>query len=574
VELIKAIGNRLFWFMLKRRGAKSRKHLDALSRSAVRTSEQTLAKLLADNADTEYGRKYDFAGIRDAEDYRKKVPLSNYHTYEPYIKRMIENSEENLITRYPIRHYALTSGSSGAPKHIPVSQAGLDICAENSTVLCIGVMDEFYRTTTGRSLKNGYCLNTIEAPLSETESGVPKGTISGTVLKPYKKLLRYFLTSPDEILFPTQEMNMKYMKLRFALQERNVVCLVAPFMTAAVDLFTWLESNWTIMCDDIENGQISPDIHISQELRRKLEAILTPNPKRAQELREEFQNGFKGIVPRIWPNFQWIGSIGTAGFTQYTLKMRHYTGKNVPYNYLEYSASEALIAAERRMGETAYVLVPDGGFFEFIPVDPEEQEEQETEPVTLTIDEIEQGKDYEIVITNLSGFYRYRIGDIVRVTGFYNEAPALAFMYRKNQLISIAGEKTNDEALRWTIARFQEETGVEVNDYSIFADTDTKPGRYVFLLEPDQDIPSERLPTLRDNLEKNLSLANLSFGQKITTGVLGRSKLCIAEKETYMLYRDLQIMKGVSPNQLKPIRVIDTPEKRKFFFGLLEKESD
>ena len=64
MELIKAIGNRLFWFMLKRRGAKSRKHLDALSRSAVRTSEQTLAKLLADNADTEYGRKYGFGEIR------------------------------------------------------------------------------------------------------------------------------------------------------------------------------------------------------------------------------------------------------------------------------------------------------------------------------------------------------------------------------------------------------------------------------------------------------------------------------------------------------------------------------
>ena len=148
--------------------------------------------------------------------------------------------------------------------------------------------------------------------------------------------------------------------------------------------------------------------------------------------------------------------------------MRQYTGKNIPYSFLNYAASESLMAVARRTGEDGFVLLPDGGFYEFIPVDSEDEE------TTLTIDQLEAGKDYEIVVTNLSGFYRYKIKDVIRVKGFYNEAPLVSFLYRKNQMISIAGEKTNEEALRWTISKFQDETGVLVRDYSIYADTDSK----------------------------------------------------------------------------------------------------
>jgi hypothetical protein len=43
----------------------------------------------------------------------------------------------------------------------------------------------------------------------------------------------------------------------------------------------------------------------------------------------------------------------------------------------------------------------------------------------LTIDQIKAGFDYELVITNLSGFYRYRTGMNVRVVGRYHESPTV-----------------------------------------------------------------------------------------------------------------------------------------------------
>ena len=108
------------------RGRKVLRELDNNSKHAIEITNNLLFKLLDENKDTEYGKKYDFANIHTIEDYKKKVPFSTYDDYEPYIRRMVENGETNLLTVRDPKHYALSSGSVGNPKHIPVSQEELD----------------------------------------------------------------------------------------------------------------------------------------------------------------------------------------------------------------------------------------------------------------------------------------------------------------------------------------------------------------------------------------------------------------------------------------------------------------
>ena len=567
--LKKRLMNSLICHMMKRRGTLAVHHLDRMSRRAVAVSGEMLRQILSDNCDTEYGRKHHFAEIRSFPEYRERVPFTTYDDYAPYIERMIRNNEGNLLTADPVVHYALTSGSVGVPKQIPVTQKALDQYLLYAGSMIFGVLDEYYRDTTGRTCANGFCLNTLEAPPKTASNGTPQGAISGAVLRPYTKLLGAYMTSPAELIFPTAEMDMPYLKLLFALSERNVTCMLSAFMTGLVDLMTYLEINWSRLCDDIEQGTIDKEISLPGDLRSRFLALRRPDPERAEELRKEFSRGFDTpIIPRIWKNFQWLAAIGTGGFTQYAIRMRKYTGKNIPYSYLNYAASECLMGAARRTGDPSYVLLPDTGFFEFIPVDSKD------ENATCTIEELEQGKDYEIVVTNLSGFYRYRIGDVVRVTGFYNEAPAIQFLYRKNQMVSIAGEKTNGEAVQWMITKFHEDTGILVRDYSIYPDTDSKPGRYVVLIEPDGTIDPAMLSQYRDIVERRLGEANPSFGAKINRGILGRTRLCFVQRETYMLYRDTLVYRGVSQNQIKPVRIIDTPMKKRFFFGLIDYEID
>lgn len=545
-------------------GRKSVHELDELSRNAKKTSEDFLLKLLDENKDTEYGRKYGFADIHSVEEFKDKVPFSDYDTYAPYIKRMIENDEDNLISAKKPVHYALSSGSIGVPKHIPVSEEELKKYKKFTTNLVFGVIDEFYRNTTGKPLDSRYGLSVIEVRFGETKFGIPKGAISGNILKQVKDFTPYFLSSPWEIIAPETDMDLKYLRARFALETRNITFLNGAFITALVDLTDYICNNWEMLCKDIYHGRINKDIDIPRDLREKYEEMLKPNPKRAKQLTIEFQKGTERILPRIWPGLRFVASIGTGGFATYAKRLKHYTGRNIPFINTAYAASEGIFAAGRRVSETSYVLIPDGGFYEFIPM------KTEDETKTLTMEELEEGEEYEIIITNTSGFYRYRIKDVIRCTGFYNEAPMIEFIYRKNQMISIAGEKTNEEAVRWSVHQFEKQTGININDYSLYADTNTVPGHYAFVIEPEKLLSKEDYDYVRDVLESKLMQANPSFGDKIRTGVLGKSELIVVQNQTYQLYRELMMKKGVSSNQLKPVRVIDTPIKKDFFFTLRE----
>ncbi len=564
-EIGASVMNAVIIKVLVTRGKRAMRQLDDDSKDAVAISERMLMKLLDENKDTEYGKKYGFADIHSIAEYQEKIPLTHYDDYAPYIERMIHDGEENLLSASPTMHYALSSGSVGVPKHIPVSQTGLDVYSKYATSLMYAVCDEYYRNTTGRSMRHGVLFNAIELKLMETERGVPKGPISATVVKPLKKVAPYFASSPWPLIIADGDVDMKYLKLRFALERRDITVMVAPFMTALVDLMDYLKANWDKLCNDISRGAIDPEVRMPRELREDLTARLTPNRSRADELRREFEKGFDTpIIPRIWPGFSAVIAIGTGGFSTYTRKMRKYTGKNIPYDNLTYAASESLMGAARHVGDTSYVLLPESGFYEFIPINDEQSGK------LLTIDQLEEGEEYEIVLTNVSGFYRYRLGDVIRVTGFYHESPLIEFVCRKSQMLSIAGEKTNEEAVRWSVDEFMRETGEHVVDYSVFADVDTEPGHYVFLMETDGIVPREKLEEYRSIVEEKLMHANPSFGSKIRTGVLGKTELRFVQQQTYQLYRDMMIMKGTSPNQLKPVRIIDTPMKEKFFFGLVE----
>jgi len=548
-------------------GQKAKKELAKNCASAGQVSQNLLLTILRDNAETEYGKEHGFASIKSAAEYRRKVPFSTYDDYAPYIERMVDSGEKDLITTYPIRHYAVSSGTVGVPKHIPVSQRTLDLYSAYGCNIDFAVMDEWYRQKTGRSFPAGKGLYALEAREMYMDNGLPKGPISATTIKPVKKFIPYIFSSPWEVISPKGNMDMKYLKIRYALAEPELTFMAGAFMTAIVDLMDYMKGHWPMLVADIREGKINPDVVMPPETRELLEGRMKPDPVRADALQAVFEEGFDTpIVPRLWKHMSWIAAIGTGDFKSYTDKMRDYAGPDIPMDFTVYGASESLMAVANKAEDDAFVLIPDSGFYEFIPMTGDDDSK------TLLLDELLPGRDYEIVLTNLSGFYRYRIGDVIRVVGYEGQSPRLRFVYRKNQMVNIAGEKTNAESLAWSVSEFARETGCIVADYSVYADTDAVPGRYVVLVEPDRPLAMERMAEYTRIVEEKLGFANPSFGDKVAKGVLGPTQLYFEQLETYALYRDLMVMKGISPNQLKPVRVIDTPMKEKFFFGLIEKE--
>ncbi len=553
---------------------KGREALRVLKENCAHASEfskNLLMKIIKDNENTEFGREHNFSEINSVEDYKKNIPFSTYDTYAEQILRMTKG-EKNILTVYPIVHYATTSGSIGVPKNIPVSIHTLRLYGDYTSNVATALIDDYVKKNEGRQMKDGKRLLTATVTQSTVDDGTSRGSISGKMYEHVKDFMLTKVASPPQLLFPEGKMNFKYLKSFYALKEPNITTIAAPFTTAVFDLLHFIELNWVTLCDEIEKGELSKEYDIPDDVRQKLQSELKPDPKRAEFLRNEFKKGFDTpFVPRIWPNMEYINAIGSGGFKIYTDKLRQYTG-NIPMTFCNYAASEAMFAVVTEVESMDYTLIPQGGFYEFLPMDIADDPEEEIMTKTKNLNELEVGKEYEIIVTNLSGFYRYRIGDIVSIVGYEGESPKLCFYCRKNQMLSIAGEKTNEACVLNVIDNFSAKTGVNVRDYSVFADTEKTPGRYVLFIEPDKPQPKENHAKFRDITDDAMCAANPSYGAKVNDGILSPMSINFVEQETYALYRDVMLTKGVSENQIKPVRIIDTPFKEKFFFNFIDND--
>lgn len=539
--------------------------ISTYSKDPLKVNEALLMQIIHDNRNTEYGRRFGFSDISNADEYRKKVPLSGYDDYEPYIRRMAQNGEHDLITSYDVIHYAVTSGSVGVQKMIPITDRSMALYKESFFGRTIALAGRYYKQKYGQTLPAGKCLDMLEIESFRAEDNTPKGSVSGAVSGKFRDMFSVMMTSPEPVQIPGNGMNMNYMKARFALEERSLVFILSAFMTNIVDMMNYIRSNWEMIVDDIQNGTINEEV-CDQESRALIMPYIKKHPERAQELREVFSHGFDTpIMPRIWKNLTWVCSIGTGSFSFYSEKFRKYAGENIAIDYFAYAASEGILGIAVNMNDPRFVPVLNSCFFEFLPVDAPEGRNE-----TLLIDELEQGKEYEVIITNLSGFYRYKIKDVIRVVGFHNSCPMITFAYRKNQLVNIAAEKMMEEHLDEAVRRFGNELGSQFNDYAVYVDDGGDVSRYVVLLEPDQPTAVDLEGTYGEKIERIFGEVNPEYGILTKLGSLGRPMVLIQKQRTHAFWREMMLAKGASRNQVKPVRVLDTPMKQHFFFSLVE----
>lgn len=526
---------------------------------------ELLMKLLEENKDTEYGKKYDFENIHSVEEFQAKVPISRYDDYVEYILRMTENDEKNLICAYDIPHYCKSSGTMGNPKRIPMSDRAIEIFYKyNSNYMNAMLADKLgYSWIDGKNMS----LTESAANIDYLKNGASYGALSVKAMLKFRNFLSFMYTSPDEATFPKPDTNTRYLHARFGLMDKNITNTGASFFSFYLELMRYIEQKWEMLVKDIEEGTIDDSIKMSAEVRESLLKKIQPMPERAAELREIFSQGFEEpFVPKVWPKLQVLLGVGTGGFKMYADKIKErYTGEKVRQYKVGLSASEGIFSVPFELDCDDSVLLPDSMFYEFLPLEAGDDFSQ-----IVTLDKVEVGKDYELITTNLSGFYRYRMRDAVRVTGKYKGTPTIQFLCRIDQTVSIMGEKTTEVAIRKAAENTADELGFELIDFSMFPDTDATPVRYVYFMELGKMPEGLKAKEIRYVLEQKLAQANPSMGDKVKKGICGYTKLNILEPETYMLYRDLMLAKGVASGQLKPVRVIMNEIQRKFFFGLTE----
>ena len=534
---------------------------------------ELLMKLLDDNKDTEYGRKYDFASIRSIEDYQKKVPVVVYDDLAPYLERMMDG-EKNLLTAYNYNHFNETSGTVGTPKVVPMTDEQSEVYVKYNNLYQYGIMNEQVDHTwmegRGFCTSSGNC-RTLKSGLTVGEASAKMADYIKGGIDALDTMIRTMYTSPIEGLNPEHGVNTKYVHTRFALMDREVRGMISGFYSVVVLFLRYIEDNYELLIHDIETGTISEEIDMPDGVRESLLKKIEPMPERAEELRKAFSDGVDTPwVLKVWPHFTYLAGAGGDGFEVYDrLLKEHYIGDGIANIYSGITASEGLWSVPSGVNDFDSILAPKAAFVEFLPV---EAGDDFTKCVTM--DKLEAGKIYELIITNLSGFWRYRMSDAVLVTGFYNKTPKVQFMYRVNRTINLAEEKTTEKALQIAVENTCKELGIELADFSVYPNTDVTPNRYDFLIEPLHEITKFDMEKLKETIFKYLCEANPVYFDCYDDHWLDKPEVYFLQPETSLLYRDMMVFRGASMNQLKPVRVIMNERQRKFFFGLVQKMDD
>lgn len=506
-------------------------------------AEQNLIRLLRDNQDTDFGRAHGFREIEDADEYRRNVPLSTYDDYEEGIRRM-RRGEKHVLTAYELAAYCKTSGTEGRTKYIPVTYESLSRYSDWS---------ERYKNRVYRAAGGGKRLfvNTFRTMPND-------GKIEDRLFSElYNRwmcengLLRLEeYAGGEEGLFDREAGEALYAKVWLGFATEDLVLLEAAFQYDVLNFFAYMERRWEEILRDMERGEIPVGVALSERMRRRLLAC-RPGEERLAEVRRECGAGFEQIAGRLWKGLRAVCGISSRAYSAEDAALRRYTG-SIPRQYLCYCASECFMGVPVDENSFAYRLVPENAFYEFLPYD----EAGENDGETLLMHQLKRGELYEIVVTNYSGLYRYRMGDILKVVDFDDGVPVVEFMFRRNQAFSLAGEKLDVRHLETAIESLRAEFPVELFCFGVTVRK--MPGVYYALVTLGEDGGGAGLAErLSAALDDALGEANVDYQDLRQLGQLGRAEVfpVSGEKLSELLARYLPAHRHNKPVHVLPMEI-------------------
>jgi hypothetical protein len=165
-----------------------------------------------------------------------------------------------------------------------------------------------------------------------------------------------------------------------------------------------------------------------------------------------------------------------------------------------------------------------------------------------------------------SGLYRYRQGDILKVTGFYNSTPEVAFVCRKGVVLSVNLDKTDEEELQLVVEKASgqlKRANMELLEFSSYADHESQPGHYVIFweLQSHEDLDRRVLDEFCTILDRSFN--DLYMGGRAAR-TIGPLELAIVKEGAFTRLMDQFVRdRGVSASQYKTPRCITNPASLK-----------
>ena len=382
---------------------------------------RVLKKLMKKARFTEFGQKYRFDDIllskHPAKKFQEIVPIHDYNKiYEEWWKKTLEGVPD-VTWPGKIKYYALSSGTSeAASKYIPVTKELLRSNSINFIRQLLSLIR--YDEANKRAMTKGFLFLGGATDLQKGKAGWYAGDLSGILAKKRPFWFQTFY-KPGGRIAAISDWNQKLHEIVEHATEWDIGYIVGV-------------PAWCQMCMEmvIEHYQVK-NIH------------------------------------EIWPNFSFFVHGGVA-FEPYKKSFEKLLGKPIVYieNYL---SSEGFLGYKTREHAKGMQLILNNNiFFEFVPFDDKNFDhdgKMVDEPEAYMIHEVEEGKEYALLMSTNAGSWRYLLGDTIKFVDL--EKTEVVITGRTKHFLSLTGEHLSVDNMNKTIELVSEEFNISIPEYTV-----------------------------------------------------------------------------------------------------------
>jgi GH3 auxin-responsive promoter len=390
-----------------------------------------LLGIVTANADTEFGRRHGFERVASFADFQSRVPISTYDDLQPYIAAAMAGRPYQL-TREPPVLFTMTSGTTGARKYIPMTASERAARRGRSRLWVSAFFHDHPHVTRGRVLS-------MVSPEIESHApnGIPCGSESGHFYRTMPPAVRSLYSTPYDV-FTLADYEAKYYTLLRIAAGHDIRCIVTPNPSTIVLLAERLGAHTESIIRDVYDGGLCRDIAVPAAIRASLH--LPPDPNRARQLEQAAAASDSGSLrpSLVWPHLAALGCWKAGSVAPYLSRFDRYFTPGTPVRDLGYLATETAGSVPLTDDGVGGVAAVGTDVFEFYPA---HLEQPPAGPDLLTVDQLDIGGIYKIVVTTAAGLYRYDMNDIVDVVGRFDQTPIIRFVQKGDGVVSLTGEK-------------------------------------------------------------------------------------------------------------------------------------
>lgn len=467
--------------------------------------QQLLQEILEVFSHSDFSRENGLAFVKNYHDFKHALPIQDYDSLKPYIQRMLNGDYNALLSPGDeMLMFSMTSGSTGEPKYIPVTERFLKGIRFGWNVFGMNMLMQN---------KSAWLRHIVQLSSSMHEEispgGLPCGAISGLLAATQKKIVRRMYPAPEWISSIENTDCRYYGVLRHAI-DADVAFITTANPSSTIKLIDTGTAHAERLLRDIHDGTMTLpcDIDLSGCKIKKFR----PKPKLAKKIREGIARDGEFLPRHAW-NISFIANWTGGTLRLYMHRLRELFG-DIPIYDIGLLASEGRFSIPLGPNTPAGPAEIFNNFLEFIPAEQRNAEH----PDTLLAHELEVGREYFLVFTNWTGLMRYNLDDRIIVRSFIGTCPVIEFLSRGLRTSSITGEKITEhqvvEAMRLACA----ELGLDVELFELQGRffRNNLP-RYELRMELGDAAMGARLADLMD---KKLAMLNIEYSSKRKSGRL------------------------------------------------------